>query len=123
MKVRLGSSLGREVSLQRFHLLPTETYWSGQKTREERLHEIAKSLGFEGWPLLIKPANSNIPPAWTCIASFHSELMEKQSTPGGSYLVICWFTQMTDTSIRQLICEALAGVDWDSQAKDSVLEW
>jgi hypothetical protein len=127
VEVRLGPS-GRRVWLKQLHVLATTTDWSDPadpKTMDRRLPALVDALlGGVAVPFLTHPVRSNLLPPVTCIALFESEPMGwRDVAVQGSELIVCWFTERADTSIRQLACEALAGVDWERHARDYHSEW
>ena len=60
----------------------------------------------------------------TRIVSFLSEPMARLGVSvEHSLLIVCWFTERADTSVPQLVCEGLAGVEWERQARDCYSDW
>ena len=124
----LLSPSGRRVWLEQLHILTTMTDWSDPtdpKPMDRRLPALVDALLVgRGVPFLAHPVRSNLLPPVTCIASFGSEPMERREVAvQGSSLVVCWFTDRADTSVRQLVCEALAGIDWERNARDYHSDW
>jgi hypothetical protein len=126
LEFRLES--GRAVRLDQLHVVPASAGWSDvgpTSGMDERIREFVASLcQTENPPVLVKPERSNLIPPWICFASFDSEPLEKRGVcVQCSFLIICWFTESIDASVRNLACGALAGISWEQHARDYHSDW
>ena len=76
-------------------------------------------------PIYISNGPDKTLPPITCIALFISTLVgeERDVSTQNSYLSVCWFVDSLDTSIRDIVYQGIAGLNWELHAKDEYSDW
>jgi hypothetical protein len=90
---------------------------------EELLPELVERFIGGGYPVVVKNVRRSFLPV-TCIALFDSDPIEERGvTADHSSLVVCWFTGSANLPVRNIVCEGLADIEWERNARDYHFDW
>src|SRR5262245_25214617 len=116
MRFRLAS--GRNVELIAVHFEPA---WGfiGDEPRPI-IDEIVARLHPNEKPLIVESAENHKGAAFLCVAYFYSDTSARGSGTSLTYsvLLVCSLVESLNRSIRSIVSDLLAKVDWEASATD-----
>jgi hypothetical protein len=117
--VRFELATGRQVELLGFHLEPG---WAFGDSPQPLAEEVARRLYPNERLVLLGEPNRAPEPAWLCLAYLYSD---SPMRPGGvsnySVLLVGGLVRDIGVGVDGLVCDLLAGVEWEAVATDDVM--
>jgi hypothetical protein len=118
--VRFALPSGREIELLSFHLEPGWAF--GGESPRPIAEEVVRRLYPNERPVFVGEQPNAAGSSWLCVAYLYSDTpVRSTGVSNYSVLLICGFVKNVDVGVRDVVCELLAAVDWESVASEDAM--